>query len=99
MNLGRSAGRMTTGIERFFRPVKFNEIVIYQEMHHHYIHFLDNEGNITSTKLDKIIPGKYFKEATQKEWSLHGLVEYTFPDGKKRKLIGLREDMHGNPVL
>ena len=99
MNLGRSAGRMTTGIERFFRPVSLNEIIIFQEMYHHYIHFLDENGNITSSKLDKVMPGKYYREAKEKEWTIHGLVEYTFPDGKKRKLIGLGEDMNGIPIL
>lgn len=97
--LGRPGTKMTTGFERFFKPMTFQgQFIIYQEMMHQYIHFLDDHGMVVSSKLDKIIPGKYYKEAATDENSLDGIVEYTFPNGETKKLIGLRQDVDGKPL-
>jgi hypothetical protein len=65
---------------------------------HQYIHFLAEDGTIVSSKLDKIIPGKYFKEAGEGERTLDGVVQYTFPNGDTKILIGLRQDFDGQPL-
>lgn len=97
---GRFGSKMTTGFERFFKPMTFQgQFLIYQEMLHQYIHFLDDEGNVLSSKLDKIIPGKYYKEANDGERTLDGVISYTFPNGDTKVLVGLRQDVDGRPLL
>jgi len=94
--------KMTTGIERFFKPMTYQEgrYIIYQEMIHQYIHFLDANGMVTSSKLDKVIPGEYYREATNlAEGSMNGVIEYTFPTGEKKRLIGLRKGVDGRPII
>ena len=70
--------KMSTGIERVFRHVKQG---VYRELYLHYIHFIDDNGTILRSKLDKTIEGGLFKRAeTPDERSRHGEVEYKFPD-------------------
>lgn len=77
MNNFPRTGRMTTGIERVFRQT-FDGL--YREMHLHWIHFLNEEGNVISSKLDKTTKGRLYKIASGDERSLYGEVEYKFPD-------------------
>jgi len=76
INLPRTQ-RMTTGIERVFR-LTFDGL--YREIYLHWIHFLSDEGNVISSKLDRSVPGKLYKIATGDERSLYGEVEYKFPE-------------------
>jgi len=58
--------KMTTGMERVFKQVTpFGQTpVIYQEFLLHFIHRIDpRDGTKLSTKLDKSIPGMYYREA------------------------------------
>ena len=52
---------------------------LYREVYLHFIHFIDDDGNTVSSKLDKTILGKLYKIAEGNERSLHGEVEYTLP--------------------
>ena len=82
--------RMTTGVERVFRPTYDG---LYREIYLHWIHFLDKDGKITRTKLDKSIKGKLFKLAGEHERSGYGEVEYKFPDSEAAvRLIALGMD-------
>lgn len=83
--------RMTTGIERVFRMVSRTPD-IYQEFTLHLIHKLAPDGTKLSSKLDKTIPGAYYKEAGPNEHSMHGEVRYVFPDGIERRLIYIRSN-------
>lgn len=95
--------KMTTGIERYFRPLNianYRGPQIYREIYMHYIHFLNEDGTVQKSKLDKTIEGKFFKEATNNtERSLYGELEYQFPDGSTKRLLALGTNVHGNPVL
>ena len=68
---------MTTGIERVFRPT-FDGL--YREILLHWIHFIDEEDKIVSSKLDKSVEGRLYKIATGNERSQYGEVEYKFPN-------------------
>jgi hypothetical protein len=93
--------RMTTGIERVFRQTP--DPGIYQEVFLHFIHFLDSEGNTTRSKLDKQIVGKLWRVIREGETfgTQYGSVDYEFPDGVTRRLVGLGttfEDLtYGSP--
>jgi len=95
--------RMTTGIERYFRPLRIQGYAgpqIYKEVYMHYIHFLNEDGTVQRSKLDKTTDGKFFKEAVNNtERSMWGEAEYTFPDGNTKRLLALGTDMNGQPVL
>ncbi len=81
---------MTTGVERTFRKT-FDGL--YREIFLHFIHFLDENGNIVSSKLDKSINGKLYKIAEGNERSLYGEVEYKLPDQEKPvRLLALAID-------
>lgn len=85
--------RMTTGIERVFRRVSQPGTVpeIYREYMLHFIHYLDTDGTKLSTKLDKSIPGSYYREAKDGERARYGEeYTYTFPDGVTRRIIAIR---------
>lgn len=82
--------KMNTGIERVFRPTK--DPGVYQEVLLHFIHFIDAEGKLIRSKLEKQIPGKLFRELREDEQhyrSTEGKVEYTFPNGETKILLGL----------
>lgn len=82
--------RMTTGVERVFRAT-FDGL--FREVYLHWIHFLDDNGNIVRTKLDKSVKGRLYKVATENEHSMYGEVEYKFPDDEKPvRLIALGMD-------
>ncbi len=88
----RTLGRMTTGIERVFRPMNDG---LYREIYLHYIHFLDENGNKTSSNLQKQIPGKLYRRVRENEnvRSVHGEVEYQFPEEDKPvRLVALDID-------
>ena len=84
--------RMTTGLERVFRPVPGHQH-LFREVLLHWIYFLDEYGESTGMKLDKQIEGGLFKVAQGTERSLYGEFEYTFPDGVTRRLVGVRENV------
>lgn len=84
--------KMTTGVERVFRPVSpyGQQPVIYQEFMLYFIHRIDpSDGTKLSTKLDKSVPGMYFREAGPNEHSLYGEYTYTFQDGVTRRIIAM----------
>jgi len=87
-NVGKRSKRMTTGIERVFRAAAPGG-VLYREWLLHWIHFLDDSGNIISSKLDKSIQGQlYRRPAGPQEHSSHGEIWYTFPeDSEPTRLI------------
>lgn len=83
--------RMTTGLERVFRKVSppGQTPEVYREFMLHFIHYLDKDGTKLSSKLDKTIPGGYYREAQPNEHSAYGEeYTYTFPhDGVTRRII------------
>lgn len=81
--------RMATGMERVFRAT--HEPGVYQEITLHFIHFLDENNAKIRSKLEKQIPGALYRVINEGEnfRSLHGEVEYTFPDGVTRRLVAL----------
>lgn len=85
--------RMTTGIERVFRET-FDGL--YREILLHWIHFLDDNDNIISSKLDKSVKGRLYKRANPEERSQYGELMYKFPNEEEAvRLIALgldRED-------
>ena len=85
------AHRMTTGVERIFVPTPDDGI--YQEVFMHFLHFLNPEtGEKIRSKLEKQIPGKLYRVLRDNEGhyrSAHGVEEYEFSDGVKRRLVGL----------
>lgn len=95
--------RMSTGFERVFRPVRpkgYNGPALYREIYMHYIHFLNEDGTVQKSKLDKMIEGHFVKEAVNNyERSTYGEMEYTFPDGQTKRLLVLGTDINGQPVL
>jgi hypothetical protein len=84
--------KMSTGLERTFRPVTppGTEPMIYKEFLLHFIHYYDSDGAKLSSKLDKTIPGRLYREAKANERSLDGEYSFTFPDGITRRLISIR---------
>jgi len=87
---GLRSNRMNTSIERVFRPMPGG---VFREIYLHYINFLDENGDILSSKLDKTIEGKLFKIAQGNERSLYGEVEYQFPGTDKPvRLVALSVD-------
>lgn len=73
--------RMTTGVERVFRPTR--EPGFYREIYLHWIHFLNENSEIVSSKLDKSIKGKLYRIAKGNERSMYGEVEYKFPNAEE----------------
>ena len=84
------SNRMTTSMERVFKKLPDGLI---REITLHYIHFLADNGEIISTKLDKTISGKLFKRAiNENEHSMYGEVLYQFPDEEEPvRLIGVMD--------
>lgn len=81
--------RMTSGIERIFVPTPDSNV--FQEVFIHVVHFLDENSNIIRTKQQKRINGKLYKALGPNEsgGSMSGTVDYTFPDGTTKRLVGL----------
>jgi hypothetical protein len=89
VNAPRS-NRMTTGIERTFRQTQDG---LWREVYLHFIHFINDEGKVISSKLDKTILGKLYKVANGNERSQYGEVEYTLPGTDKPvRLVALGLD-------
>lgn len=86
----KRTNKMNTEVLRSFRKTQDG---LYREVYMHYLQFLDQEGNVVSSKLDKQIPGRLYKDATDTgERSNCGEVEYEFPNGEVRRLIALNMD-------
>jgi hypothetical protein len=84
--------RMNTAVERVFRALPNG---LFKEIYLHYIHFLNEDGSVRNSKLDKQIEGKLYKLADKNDRSLYGDVEYTFPgDDKPVRLVALGMDMN-----
>ena len=104
MSNGPRTQRMTSSIERVFRAINFagyNGPAIYREIFLHWVHFIDPETSKTiGSKLDKNILGDFYRVAKDNENSIHGIIEYKFPNAEKPvKLIALATDVNGNPVI
>ena len=87
--MDRNLGRMTTGIERVFRPMPDG---LYREILLHWIHYLDSDGNKTSSKMHKQIEGPLYRAMRPDEInrkSIHGDIEYSFPDGTVSRLVAV----------
>lgn len=91
MNKDRAQGRMTTGIERVFRPMRDG---LYREILLHWVHFIDENGIKTGSKLQKQIEGQLYRplQEHEKRRSIHGEVEYQLPSGETVKLIAIGMD-------
>jgi hypothetical protein len=82
--------RMTTSVERVFRRLTNG---YYREILMHYIHFIDDGGNILSSKLDKAIERGLWQRAIGNERSRYGELEYQFPDEDKPcRMLALGRD-------
>lgn len=70
--------RMSTSIERVFRPLPGG---LYREITLKFINFLNDDGSIKSSKMDGApIEGGLYKAATNdRDRSTYGEVMYTFP--------------------
>jgi hypothetical protein len=82
---------MTSGVERVYRRASRTR-EIYREIYLHWIHWLDENGTIVSSKLDKETKGGlWIPHPTQR--SSQGEASYTFPgDENPTRLIALRGD-------
>jgi hypothetical protein len=90
MITGRSATRMNTSIERVFRRLPNG---LYKEFYLHYLQFINEDGSLQSSKLDKQIPGRLYKKSDT-QISAYGEVEYLFPgDAKPTRLVALGYDI------
>lgn len=67
---------MTTSVERVFRKLPNG---YYREILMHYIHFVDENGKIVKSNLDKMIERGLWQRAIGNEVSRYGEVEYQFP--------------------
>ncbi|MFA5557179.1 MAG: hypothetical protein WDA29_08780 [Flavobacteriaceae bacterium] len=78
---------MNTSMERVYAHTNTPGIV--REIWMHYINYYDEAGKKIKTRLEKQIPGKLFRilEPHETLQSRHGIVEYVFPNGEKRRLI------------
>lgn len=93
--------KMVSGFERVFRPLKLQGYVgndIYQEVYMHYIHFLNEDGTVRKSKLDRMENGKIWIES-RGQHSLYGECDYVFPDGTQKRLLALGTDVRGNPII
>ena len=78
--------RWRPGIERTFRMV---ENGIFCEMMFYFMHKVNEGGEVVSTKIDKIQPGRFYKIASPGENYLYGQYPWTLPTGEEVVLIGL----------
>lgn len=85
-------GRMTTSVERVFRPLPNG---LYREILLKFINFLNSDGSIQSSKLDGQIEGGLYKPASNDtERSLYGELMYTFPgQDKPVRMLALGKDL------
>jgi hypothetical protein len=84
--------KISTGIERVFRRVSPHgqTPVIYREFMLHFLHFMAPDGTKLKTKIDKTVPGSFYREAGPGEHSPYGEYTYTFPeDGITRRIIAV----------
>lgn len=83
--------RIYPSIERTFKKRPDG---LYQEYYHHWVHFVDDQGNKTD-KLDKTVVGKVFREDNHHN-SMNGMAVYTFEDdGVTRRLVALSNNQQG----
>lgn len=67
---------------------------IYRKLYKHSIRFLNEDGSVKSTKLDKVVEGPLYRIATKdSERSTYGEMMYTFPGTKNPvRLLALALD-------
>jgi hypothetical protein len=81
MTLPRTLGKMSTTIEKVFR---MNREGYYVEIHLHFLNFLNEDGSLRSSKIDReIVTGRIWKKAKPGERSLYGEEDYIFPNESK----------------
>jgi hypothetical protein len=85
MKLPRTTGRMTTCIERVFRPIGNG---FFREVFMHFIKFMNEDGTTKSMKLEKEEERGVWKEPEGDERSRIAETTFVFPgDTKPRRLI------------
>lgn len=94
--------KLTTGIERAFRHVPgvripgFDSNLLYAEVQMHFLLYKDpNTGEVVNQKLQRQVLGQvYFATdpgstaLEHQRRSLNGEIDYTFPNGETKRLIG-----------
>ena len=84
MTLPRTLGRMTTCIDRVFRPIGNG---LFQEVYMHFIKFMNEDGTTKSMKLEKEELRGIWRQSDT-EHSREGETTFVFPgDSKPRRLI------------
>ena len=86
MTLPRTLGRMNTTIQKIFRR---NSSGVFLEIDLHFLNFLNEDGSLRSSKLDKEIwTGKLWQVAKEGEHSSYGETMHLFPgEAKPTRLI------------
>jgi len=80
MTLPRTLGKMNTTVQRVFRRTPDG---LFQEVYLHFLNFLNEDGSLRSSKLDKEVLGKLWRVARPGERSGYGEVDHLFPDQAK----------------
>ena len=81
MTLPRTLGKMNTTVERVFKRTPDG---FFLEVYLHFLKFLNEDGSLRSSKLDKeVVTGKLWRAARPGERSSYGEVDYLFPDQTK----------------
>lgn len=92
MNMPRMLGKMTTYVEKIYRPVGSRMPGFYQEVIMHFVKFLNEDGSVRSLKLDREEPKDFWREPRVGERSSYGEVDYLFPGAdKKTRLICIKK--------
>ncbi len=85
MTLPRTLGRMTTCVDRVFRPIGNG---LFQEVYMHFIKFMNEDGTTKNMKLEKEELRGIWREPKAGERSREGETTFVFPgDAKPRRLI------------
>jgi len=72
---------MNTTVERVFKRTPDG---FFLEVYLHFLNFLNEDGSLRSSKLDKeVVTGKLWRAARPGERSSYGEVDYLFPDQTK----------------
>jgi hypothetical protein len=81
MTLPRALGKMNTSVTRVFRQTPEG---FFLEIYLHFINFLNEDGSLRSSKLDKeVTTGSRWRKAREGERSAYGEVDYVFPNHDK----------------
>ncbi|TXH11663.1 MAG: hypothetical protein E6R04_01035 [Spirochaetes bacterium] len=85
MTLPRTLGRMTTCVDRVFRPIGNG---LFQEVYMHFIKFVNEDGTTKNMKLSKEEFRGIWREPKGNEHSREGETTFAFPgDSAPRRLI------------